>query len=461
MTHMLRAKQLPGASLALLGLLAPFTAATLDAQDRDTKPQWRALFNGKDLGGWTPKIRGHELGDNHADTFRVEDGILKVGYTGYEKFDRKFGHLFHDESFTDYRLRVEYRFVGDQCPGGPGWAFRNSGVMIHGQPAASMGKDQDFPASIEVQLLGGRSEGERSTANLCTPGTHVVMHGELHRRHCTNSTSKTYRGDGWVTVEIEAIGDTIRHLIDGEPVLEYTEPQLDPNDGDAKKLLESGAPLMLRGGSISLQSESHPVEFRKVEILELEPGADGWHDLLAGGDLTERWHTKGNWKLGADGVVTLQPRDGETGWRRFDAYLWLEGRYGDFEMEFDYKLEPGGNSGFYFHVGDEASPVQKGIEVQIYDSKSPQGRKLNDHDSGGIIPGIPPTAHRSRKAGEWNRFRITCRGERLTVMLNGTVVNDIRLDHERIADRPRTGAIGFQDHGLPLALRRIRIRTPE
>jgi hypothetical protein len=245
---------------AALLLLAP-------AQD----PEWIPLFNGKDLTGWTPKIRGHKLGENWNDTFRVENGVLKVSYDKYEKFDERFGHLFYKEPFSHYVLRVEYRFVGEQCPGGPGWAWRNSGAMLHGQDPATMAVDQSFPVSIEVQFLGGRPEGKRPTANLCTPGTNVVMKEELVTRHCTESVSKTFPGDQWVTVEIEVRGSgVVRHLIDGETVMAYEKPQLDPKDADARKLIQ-GDKLLLEGGTISLQAESHPVEFRKVELKKLAP----------------------------------------------------------------------------------------------------------------------------------------------------------------------------------------------
>ncbi|TDJ72641.1 MAG: DUF1080 domain-containing protein [Planctomycetota bacterium] len=239
-------------------------------------PAWIPLFNGRDLDGWRVKITGYELDDNYANTFRVEDGILRVAYDGYESFGGRFGHLFFDTPFSDYRLRVEYRFVGEQCPGGPGWAFRNSGVMLHGQSPTSMAKDQEFPVSIEAQMLGGDGEHPRTTANLCTPGTHVVMAGELIRRHCTNSTSATYHGDRWVTMELEVRGhEIIRHVMDGEVVLEYSAPQLDDSDADARRLLAAGAERLLSGGYLSLQAESHPVEFRTVELLPLEPVVAG------------------------------------------------------------------------------------------------------------------------------------------------------------------------------------------
>ncbi len=253
-------------TVVLLGL-----TPVLTGEEAAGEGEWIPLFDGKTLEGWTPKIRGHEAGVNFANTFRVEDGLLKVRYDGYGgRFDNRFGHLFFNTPLSHYRLRVEHRFVGEQMPDGPGWAWRNSGIMIHGQTPASMTRDQDFPVSIEVQLLGGRETGDRPTANLCTPGTHVVLDGRLHTPHCTNSKSRTYRGDQWVTVELEVRGHTlIRHLIDGEVVLEYTQPQLDPGDAAARRLMESGSPVLLEGGTISLQSESHPLDFRRVELMKL------------------------------------------------------------------------------------------------------------------------------------------------------------------------------------------------
>ncbi len=240
------------------------------AQDDAETGAWKSLFNGKDLTGWKVKINGYELNDNFGDTFRVENGVLTVSYDKYDKFNSRFGHIFYESPFSHYLLRVEYRFVGQQAPEGPGWAFRNSGIMIHGQSPESMRKDQDFPVSIEVQLLGGRESGERPTGNLCTPGTHVVIDGKLVKRHCNNSTSKTYRGDQWVMIEVEVHGnDLIRHFVNGEKVFEYSQPQLDETDNDARALIKDGK-KMLSSGSISLQSESHPVEFRKVEIKELQ-----------------------------------------------------------------------------------------------------------------------------------------------------------------------------------------------
>jgi hypothetical protein len=237
-----------------------------------TDEDWLSLFNGVDLSGWTPKIRQYPPGQNFGDTFRVEDGLLTVSYDQYESFEGRFGHLFYEQPFSHYRLRVEYRFVGEQVAGGADWATRNSGAMLHAQAPSTMPNEQDFPISIEVQFLGGLSDGnERSTGNLCTPGTHVVFRGEFTTTHCINSTSPTFHGDQWVTAEILVLGDErMVHRINGDVVIEYTNMTTGGGavSGHRPELKPEGQPL--GEGYISLQSESHPVQFRRVELLNLK-----------------------------------------------------------------------------------------------------------------------------------------------------------------------------------------------
>ncbi|MCL4783161.1 MAG: DUF1080 domain-containing protein [Bryobacterales bacterium] len=257
--------------LTLAALLSALPALAQTAPNDPAREDWIQLFNGKDLTGWMPKITGYALNENYGNTFRVENGLLKVSYDQYTEFGERFGHLFYRDPFSYYRIRVEYRFIGPQAPKGPAWARRNSGIMVHCQPPESMGKNQDFPISIEVQLLGGLGEGPRSTLNLCTPGTNVVMNGVLETKHCIQSTSKTYDGDGWVTAEARVLGDAeITHLAEGQEVLRYNLPQV--GGGNVKNFIPSAKKdgMLLRGGYISLQSESHPIEFRKVELLNLE-----------------------------------------------------------------------------------------------------------------------------------------------------------------------------------------------
>lgn len=261
--------------LCLSSLTALAGAYQAAAQSKADQKDWIPLFNGKDLTGWTPKFARHELGQNVNDTFRVEEGLLKVRYDKWTTFDAEFGHLFYREPYSYYLLAAEYRFVGEQVRTPRtdlAWALRNNGLMLHSPSPKTMLKDQDFPISIEVQLLGGLSNGKpRTTANLCTPGTNVVMNGKLETRHCVNSTSKTYEGDQWVRVEVLVHGDElVRHMIDGATVLEYTKPQIgggnvNPVDPAVKV---DGTPLT--GGYISLQAETAPIDFRKVELLNLE-----------------------------------------------------------------------------------------------------------------------------------------------------------------------------------------------
>ena len=247
-----------------------------------TKPKnegWIQLFNGKDLNNWNIKITGFPLNENFGNTFRVEDSLLKVRYDQYENFDGHFGHIFYKTPYSHYKIRVEYRFVGNQCPGGAAWAYRNSGIMIHGQSAESMELNQDFPVSIEAQLLGGNGTDERPNLNVCTPGTNIVYHDSLWTQHVTNSSSKTYPGDQWVTAEVEVLGDSIiRHTLDGQVVMEYTKPQLDERDPNYRKLLPADGNKLLKKGTISLQSESHPIDFRKVELLNLGDDSEENHE---------------------------------------------------------------------------------------------------------------------------------------------------------------------------------------
>jgi hypothetical protein len=260
---------------AFLVPLAGQGQASAPRNDPNTQ-EWVQLFNGRDLAGWTAKFAKHDLGVNLNDTFRVENGVLAVRYDLWTAFGNEFGHLFYKEPFSYYRIAAEYRFVGEQMRGGPGWAARNNGLMLHAPDPRTMLKDQDFPISIEVQLLGGLGDGKpRTTANLCTPGTHVVMKGELFTPHCVSSTSKTYDGDQWVRVEVEVHGDElVRHIVDGQTVLEYSKPQIGGGNVSPAdpKIKVDGTPLT--GGYIAIQAETGPTDFRRIELLNLEGCTD-------------------------------------------------------------------------------------------------------------------------------------------------------------------------------------------
>lgn len=256
-------------TLAMSALLMG-CAINSNAQPTNKLPKPIQLFNGKDIKDWTAKIRLHEAGENYANTFRVEDGLLKVRYDGYDAFNQQYGHLAYNTPYSYYLLKVEYRFVDEQVKGGEGWAWRNSGAMLHGQDPMTMLKDQDFPISIEGQFLGGNGKDARTTSNLCTPGTNVVIKEKLFTPHCISSTSKTYHGDQWVTAEFLVLGDSvIKHILDKEVVLEYQKPQIGGGNVDNYDPKEKIDGQLLTKGFIYLQSESHPIDFRKVELYDL------------------------------------------------------------------------------------------------------------------------------------------------------------------------------------------------
>lgn len=246
----------------------------LNSQNKNNtkKEKWVQLFNGENLDGWNVKITGHKLNDNYKNTFRVSNGVLQVNYDQYNgTFNNSFGHIFYKNEYSDYKMRLEYRFTGEQLKDMASWATRNSGVMIHCQAPETMHLNQKFPVSIEVQLLGGLNEGERSTANVCTPGTHIYLKDDLEKKHCIQSDSKTYHGNQWVQLEILVKNDSIiSHKINGETVMTYYKPQLGGKvDFDVEYWKKKeGEPL--KKGYISFQSESHPVEFRNIELLKIK-----------------------------------------------------------------------------------------------------------------------------------------------------------------------------------------------
>jgi len=247
-------------TFSALLITATLLCGAFSCKNSGQAEEWIPLFNEKNLDGWDIKIRGYELNDNFGNTFRVEDGMLKVSYDEYDEFGGRFGHIFYNQEFSHYKLRVEYRFVGEQVDGGPGWAFRNNGIMFHSQPAHSMELDQSFPVSLEAQMLGGDGTYERPNGSVCTPGTDIEVNGVRVFDHCISSNSETFHGDQWVLFELVVYGDSIaHHIIAGDTVMTYANFRLE----------DSGLPL--GKGFIALQAESHPTEFRKIELLNLKP----------------------------------------------------------------------------------------------------------------------------------------------------------------------------------------------
>ena len=256
-------------SFLLLLLIVSSSCATKAPGGKNQ--DWKALFNGKDINDWVVKINGHETGDNYGNTFRVEDGIIKVRYDQYDSFKNRFGHLYYKTPFSYFHLKLEYRFVGQFFKGATSYALLNSGVMFHSQDPHTILKNQDWPVSVEMQFLAGLGDGRpRPTGNMCSPGTHIVYKGKLDETHCINSSSKTYEGDQWVKAELIVWGDSlVQHIINGDTVLQYSKPQIGggvANGYDPRYKVDG---TILSSGFIGLQSEGQPVDFRNVYIREM------------------------------------------------------------------------------------------------------------------------------------------------------------------------------------------------
>lgn len=247
-----------------------------------SKEEWIQLFNGKDLTGWDIKIARRDLNDNLNNNFKVADGAIKVDYSGFGKFDGNFGHIYYHEPFSYYRVRLEYKFTGKQLDGGPSWANMNSGIMLHSQSAKSLDQNQAFPVSLEMQFLASDEKEKRHTGNLCTPGTEVYQYDQRMEAHCIDSDSEYYPLDQWVKAEAVVLGDSvIHHIINGDTVLSYQLPHISEwfvgkdntwafgGVSDSLQWIQKkDTPLV--GGYIALQAESHPVEFRSIELLNLK-----------------------------------------------------------------------------------------------------------------------------------------------------------------------------------------------
>jgi len=198
---------------------------------------------------------------------------------------------------------------------------------------------------------------------------------------------------------------------------------------------------------------------------------DGFVPLFNGKDLS-------GWQAGPEsawvveeGVIALQRR--EDGKEHNGDYLWTRETYGDFVLELEFRIPEQANSGVFLRTSDLKDPVYTGIEMQVANSYGRAGLSRGG-TAGAIYDLQAPSRNAVRKPGEWNHVRITCRGPRIAVELNGEPVVDLDLDRwtqpglnpdgsknkfpRALKDFARTGHIGLQDHGRPVWYRNLRIK---
>ena len=215
---------------------------------------WIQLFDGENIHGWTPKFVGYDLGVNFRNTFVVRDGFLTICYDNYKQgFGDNIGYLFYKDEFSHYVLRVEYRFLGARSSTLVESSVQTCGLMLHGQSAETMNKGQRRPVSVAARLLdeytglhGAQGEGRADNLSLNTKADASQLEG------------KQQEADQWITSIVEVHGGrVIRHKSGGLLIAEYKKPSR--RDGS-----------LLDSGTISLQANSCPIQFRKIELKVLD-----------------------------------------------------------------------------------------------------------------------------------------------------------------------------------------------
>jgi hypothetical protein len=381
--------------------------ATATASDHD----FVDLFNGKDLDGWTHR--------NGTATYRIEGDAI-VGTTS-EGSPNSF--LCTDKLYGDFELRFEVK-VDSRL---------NSGVQIRSQSVGDIPEGRVNGPQVEISLDGmaGYVYGE-AAGGWMTPDADRKPH-----QHFIDGQ--------WNAYQIVAFGNQIQTWINGHLISNLVHQERFQSHPKGF--------IGLQVHGIAAGEGPYEVRWRKLRLRDLS----GFTSLYNGKDLTG-WKTTGNWLPQSDGSLLIQPRPGEQGWQRYDAYLWSENKYKDFVLDVEYAYPPGGNSGVYFRVADRDDPVDQGIEAQILDSSEKQGA-IGPHDHGGIIGTAAAAKNMSRPPHQWNRMVIACIGSQLQVELNGEPIIDTDLSQTPVKNRPLEGYIGLQDHGEPnnLKFRNIRL----
>ncbi|MEZ6128586.1 MAG: DUF1080 domain-containing protein [Planctomycetaceae bacterium] len=380
---------------------------------RADDPGFVDLFNGRDLDGWTQR--------NGTATYRVEGDSI-VGKTS-EGSPNSF--LCSDRLYGDFELKFEVKVD----------SALNSGVQIRSQTADGKpdGRVNGPQVEISTDKMAGYVYGE-SAGGWMTPDSDRKPHN-------------TFVENEWNSYHVVAFGNKIETWINGVQISDLTH--------DEKYASHPKGFIGLQVHGIGAGQGPYEVRWRNLKLRDLS----SFRSLYNGKDLAG-WKTTGHWLPQNDGSLLIQPREGEKGWQRYDAYLWSEKKYQDFVLDVEYAYPPGGNSGVYFRVADRNDPVKTGIEAQILDSSAKEGA-LSSHDHGGIVgTNAAASKNMSKAPHEWNRMVITCVGSHLKVELNGEQIIDTMLDQTPMKDRPLEGYIGFQDHGEPnnIRFRSIRIR---
>ncbi len=369
------------------------------------------LFDGKTLNGWEVLPGG---------SWKVENGSI-IGFQ--DKTEARHGMLLSKKVYTDFIVRLKYKSLKG-----------NSGFYFHAQRV-----------NHAVSVKGFQAEVDSNGVN--AGGIYETLGRGWVARVPQDRVSTFYKKHDWNEMIVKAIGKDTTVYVNGVKTVELK------NDNGLSKGYFG---LQLHGGQ-----DMH-VEFKDIKIHDLSDDMDytalresGFTPMFNGKDLSG-WQTTGNWVVEGNNVVTLKPRPGEHGWRRYGDYLTTARQYSDFVLKLDFKFNKAGNSGVFMRVGSLKDHVSSGFELQILDTHEKQ--HVGHHDCGGIIKTSGPSKNMVKPAGQWNEYIVYLKGNRLKVTLNGEQIQDLDLSKTPIKNRPPKGFISFQDEGKRIWYRNVRIR---
>jgi hypothetical protein len=367
------------------------------------------LFNGADLDAFeaSPRSREH---------WRIEGGVLR--------YDGKDTHLWTKKSYRDCILRVDWRFPGE----GP---RRAVDVIL---PSGEVARDDGGKAKqVEIQY-GGDSGiylrgNDKSQVNIWN---WPIGSGEVWG----------YRTDPDMPADVRA-GVTPKARAD-RPLGEWNSftilmkgDRLTVDLNGVNVIASARLPGVPPEGRIALQHHGDPIEFREIYVRELP---EGLIDLFDGQSL-KGWKTVGAEK------DTWTAREGKLVCAgKPNGYIRTEMAYGDYVLEAEYRfVEKGGSTGLLLHVREPDRVWPASIEIQLDHKLLGNFIRIGDvsYEAG------PRSEDREKPAGQWNRFRATCRGDTIEFEANGKKVSEARKCS------PAKGTIGFQSEGVPIEIRNI------
>lgn len=447
----MKTKSLITCALLLLGL-----AAMAFGREALLKQGFAPLFNGKDFTGWkVPE------GDN--GHWKVIGGVIDYDACSEAKGDK---NLWTEETFSDYELYFEWRFKA------------TSGLY----PMPIILPDGSLKTDEKGEVIKVPTPNADSGL-LFRPGHQANLwcwpcgSGELWMLRKNNNATPAQRAAAvpkvkadkpvgeWNAMMAKVVGDRMTITLNGKMVI----------DNAQLPGVKTSGPIGFQhhGGKNPKTGEMSPasslIQFRNIYVKRLKGG-----ETLFNGRNLNAWRMgpDKSWVI-EDGVIALKRADYDGKEHNFD-YLWTKEQYGDFVLELEFKVNDPANSGVFLRTENLKDPVYTGIEVQVNNSHG-KPNITRGGTVGAIYDCQAPAKNAAKPPGEWQQMRVTCKGPKIVVELNGETVNEVNLDQwtepnknpdgsknkfpKPLKGCARKGHIGLQDHGRPVWYRNITINN--